>query len=131
MDKIREVRCDLSEYIQILTCDGQKLAALRTEADAAVVRAEEAEAKNKKYEQMLLEKDQEITSLTHKVSVLEGDLEKAETSLADLKGASVEGESSKATSENLQRKVQLLEEELDAAEKNVKDTVEKYVFAVA
>ena len=89
------------------------------------------EAKNKKYEQMLLEKDQEITSLTHKVSVLEGDLEKAETSLADLKGASVEGESSKATSENLQRKVQLLEEELDAAEKNVKDTVEKYVFAVA
>ena len=46
--------------------------------------------------------------------------------LADLKGASVEGESSKATSENLQRKVQLLEEELDAAEKNVKDTVEKY-----
>ena len=93
MDKIREVRCDLSQYIQILTCDVQKLAALRTEADAAVVRAEEAEAKNKKYEQMLLEKDQEITSLTHKVSVLEGDLEKAETSLADLKGASVEGES--------------------------------------
>ena len=80
---------------------------------------------------MLLEKDQEITSLTHKVSVLEGDLEKAESSLADLKGASVDGESSKATSENLQRKVQLLEEELDAAEKNVKDTVEKYVFAVA
>ena len=49
MDKIREVRCDLSQYIQILTCDVQKLAALRTEADAAVVRAEEAEAKNKKY----------------------------------------------------------------------------------
>ena len=59
--------------------------------------------------------------------MLETDLEKAETSLSDLKGASVEGESSKATSENLQRKVQLLEEELDAAEKNVKDTVEKYV----
>lgn len=29
------------------------------------------------------------------------------------------------TSEGLSRKVQLLEEELDAAEKNVKDTVEK------
>lgn len=35
------------------------------------------------------------------------------------------------TVENLQRKVQLLEEELDAAEKNVKETVEKWVLAVA
>jgi tropomyosin len=37
----------------------------------------------------------------------------------------MEGEHSKSTSDNLLRKVQLLEEELDAAEKNVKETVEK------
>jgi hypothetical protein len=40
----------------------------------------------------------------------------------------MEGEHSKSTSDNLLRKVQLLEEELDAAEKNVKETVEKWVF---
>ena len=63
---------------------------LRAEADAAVARAEEAEAKNKKYEQLLLEKEQEITSLQHKVSVLDADLEKAEAKLADLKAARAE-----------------------------------------
>jgi len=55
----------------------EKLNSLRTEADNAVLRAEEAEAKNKKYEQVLLEKEQEITSLQHKLSLLDGELEKA------------------------------------------------------
>ena len=40
----------------------------------------------------------------------------------------MEGEHSKSTSDSLLRKVQLLEEELDAAEKNVKETVEKWVI---
>lgn len=102
---------------------------LREEADGAVSRAEESEAKNKKYEQLLLEKDQEITSLTHRLSVLDGDLEKTENKLNDLKQAQEEGETSKSTNEGLLRKIQLLEEELDAAEKNVKDTVEKYVLS--
>lgn len=105
----------------------QKLNSLRDEADRAVLRAEEAEAKNKKYEQLLLEKDQEIASLTHKLSVLDADLEKVEAKLTDSKNAQQEGEHSKMTNEGLVRKIQLLEEELDAAEKNVKETVEKYV----
>jgi tropomyosin, fungi type len=100
---------------------------LRNEADNAITRAEEAEAKVKKLEQALLERDQEITSLNHKLSVLDADLEKTEGKLADLKTAQEEGETSKTTNEGLQRKIQLLEEELDAAEKNVKETVEKYV----
>jgi tropomyosin, fungi type len=100
---------------------------LRLEADNAVNRAEDAEAKNKKYEQLLLEKDQEITSLQHKLSILDTDLEKAEAKLADSKAAQEEGEHSKTTNEGLVRKIQLLEEELDAAEKNVKETVEKCV----
>lgn len=100
---------------------------LRTEADTAVGRAEEAEAKNKKLEQLLLEKDQEITSLNHKLTVVDADLEKTEGKLSELKLASQEGEHSKTTNEGLQRKIQLLEEELDAAEKNVKETMEKYV----
>jgi tropomyosin len=56
---------------------------------------------------------------------MDADLEKAESKLNDAKNAREEGDTSRVTVENLQRKVQLLEEELDAAEKNVKDTVEK------
>jgi tropomyosin len=103
----------------------EKLTSLRVEADNAVARAEEAEAKNKKYEQLLLEKDQEIGSLQHRLSTLDGDLEKTEAKLAELKSAREEGETSKTTNEGLVRKIQLLEEELDAAEKNVKETMEK------
>lgn len=104
---------------------------LRLEADNAVARAEEAEAKNKKYEQLLLEKDQEITSLNHRLSVLDSDNEKLESKLAESKSAQAEGEHSKMTNEGLLRKIQLLEEELDAAEKNVKDTVDKSSFDIA
>ena len=102
---------------------------LRQEADAAVERAETAEAKNKKYEQEILHKDQEITSLQHKLSVLEGELEKAEAKIADHKVAREEGESNRSTADNLTRKIQLLEDELDTAEKNVKETMEKYVIS--
>ena len=97
------------------------MAGLRAEADTAAKRAEDAEEKNKELEHKLLQRDQEITSLTHRLGVLEADLEKAETKLGELKTQNADGESSKMTNENLQRKVQLLEEELDAAEKNVKE----------
>ncbi|PCH44284.1 hypothetical protein WOLCODRAFT_26668 [Wolfiporia cocos MD-104 SS10] len=103
----------------------ERLQALRGEADSAVARAEEAEAKNKKLEQLLLEKDQEITSLQHKLSVMDGDLEKAESKLSAAKAAQEEGDQSKTMNEGLQRKIQLLEEELDAADKNLKDAMEK------
>ncbi|KAJ7576911.1 tropomyosin [Mycena floridula] len=102
-----------------------KLNSLRAEADTAITRAEEAEAKNKALEQLLLQKDQEITSYKHQISLLDGELEKSETKVAELKSAHEEGELSKSSNETLIRKIQLLEEELDAAEKNVKETVEK------
>ena len=104
---------------------------LRLEADNAVNRAEDAEAKNKKYEQIISEKEHEITSLQHRLGVLETELDKAEANLTDSKRASAEGEQSKMTNEALTRKVQLLEEELDAAEKNVKETVEKYASSLS
>jgi hypothetical protein len=47
--------------------------------------------------------------------------------LADKKVALAEAETVKATNDSLVRKIALLEEELDAAEKNLKETVEKYV----
>jgi tropomyosin len=54
--------------------------------------------------------------------------EKSEQKIKELKSASDEGESHRTTGENLARKVQLLEEELDKAEKDLKETTEKYVI---
>lgn len=105
----------------------QKLNSLRTEADASIARAEEAEAKNKKYEQEILTKDQDITSLSHKVSLLEADLEKTESKLTEAKAHHEEGETHKGANESLSRKLSVLEEELDVAEKNLKETTEKSV----
>lgn len=101
---------------------------LRNEADSAVTRAEEAESKVKKLEQLLLERDQDITSYQHKLSVIDADLEKTEAKLSEYKELSEQGQNSQVTNESLTRKVQLLEEELDAAEKNLKETVEKCVL---
>jgi tropomyosin, fungi type len=112
-----------------LVSPAQRLTQLRVEADNAVERAEAAEAKNKTYEQQLLERDQEIQSLQHKLSVMDAELEKAEGKITEMKAANQEGDAVRSTSEGLQRKIQLLEEELDAAEKNVKETVEKCVHS--
>jgi tropomyosin, fungi type len=95
------------------------------EADAAVDRAEAAEAKVKKLEQEILQRDQEIQSLTRRLQVAEGDLEKLEGEVGVAKKKVLDGAQNQTTTENLQRKVQLLEEELDAAERNTKETVEK------
>jgi len=107
----------------------QRLASLRAEADQAVERAELAEGKCKKLEQEILSKDQDIQSLTHRLTNAEDQLDKAETNLKDAKSASADHESSKTTNESLQRKILLLEEELDGAEKNLKETVERCVNA--
>jgi len=43
----------------------------------------------------------------------------------ELKSAADEGDTHRTTGENLARKVQLLEEELDKAEKDLRETTEK------
>ena len=116
-----------SNYVPSRASAIQRMQQLRTEADVATDRAETAEAKIKKLEQLLLEKEQEVTSLTHKLEVTNTELDAAEAKLADAKTAKEDSEQSKSTNEALLRKIQLLEEELDAAEKNAKETTEKYV----
>jgi tropomyosin len=56
---------------------------------------------------------------------LEAENEKTEEKLKEYKASSLDSEHSKTTADTLIRKVQLLEEELDAAEKNLKETVDK------
>jgi tropomyosin len=70
MEKIKEVPCTLC--IRARSWHGpQRLALLRTDADTAHARAEAAEAKNKAYEQTLLERENDITSLNRKIAALE------------------------------------------------------------
>lgn len=130
MEKIREVNS--SPLRPALTHSfAQKLSSLRAEADTAVTRAEEAEAKNKLAEQQLLEKEQSITSLNVQIARLDNELQATEEKLALAKSAQEDGEHSKTTNDSLARKIVLLEEELDAAEKNVKETTEKCVVSDA
>ena len=103
----------------------QKLNSLRIEADAAIQRAEAAEAKVKALEHDSLKNEQEIASLQHKLSVAEGQLESAEGKLTEHKSLAAEGESSKGVADNLSRKIALLESELDTSEKNLRETTEK------
>lgn len=53
----------------------EKIGALRIEADSANARALEAEEQSKKLNQQLSQKDNEILSLSNKVSLLSKDLD--------------------------------------------------------
>ncbi|RPA93993.1 hypothetical protein L873DRAFT_1846884 [Choiromyces venosus 120613-1] len=103
---------------------------LRAEVDEVQSRNEELQAKIKVLEQENLQKEQEITSLTHQKALLEGENEKLETRLKEEKEAHVIGSTNSQELQNLQRKVQLLEEEAEEAEKNLRETNEKYVISV-
>ncbi|KAF9931865.1 hypothetical protein FBU30_009445 [Linnemannia zychae] len=103
----------------------EKLAALREDVNAADARATEAEAKVKVLQDEQIQKDHEITSLKNKLLLVEAELEKAETRIAEAKLNLDEGENSKTVGEGLARKVSLLETELDSAERNLRETTEK------
>ena len=58
---------------------------LRLEADEASGKVEELQAKVKTLEQENLSKEQEITSLSHKNGILEGEVEKLEEKISEPK----------------------------------------------
>ena len=99
--------------------------ALRLEADESAAKVEELTTKVKQLEQENLAKEQEITSLSHKNTVLETELEKLEGGLKDAKAAADESAQHGSQNESLQRKLQVLEEEAEAADKKMKETTEK------
>lgn len=73
-------------------------------------------------------KEHEITSLNRKNSQLEEEVEKLEESLQTAKKEALEGSQHGATSDNLQRKLTLLEEEAEEADKLLREANEKYVM---
>lgn len=100
---------------------------LRLEADEAVAKVEELQTKVKTLEQENLSKEQDITSLQHKNNLLEGEVEKLETAIKDFKKTADEGQQHGTQNETLQRRLQLLEEEAEGADKTLRETNEKYV----
>lgn len=103
------------------------MTALRLEADDSASKVESLQTQVKTLEQENLSKEQEITSLQHKLSVAEADLEKLEKSHGDMKAAADESAQHGTANEGLQRRLQLLEEEAENNDKTLRDTNEKYV----
>lgn len=103
------------------------MAALRIEADESASKVEELQAKVKSLEQENLSKEQEITSLQHKNSVLESEVEKLEGLHKTAKDAADESAQHGTQNETLQRRLQLLEEEAEENDRNLRETNEKFV----
>ena len=102
---------------------------LRLEADEASAKAEELQAKVKALEQENLSKEQEITSLQHKNGLLEADVEKLEEAIKKHKGDADAGTAAGNQNESLNRRLQLLEEEAEQADKTLRETNDKYAAA--
>ncbi|KAL8646970.1 MAG: hypothetical protein Q9210_005833 [Variospora velana] len=103
-----------------------KMQQLRVEADASSTKVEELTAKVKTLEQENLAKEQEITSLTHKNQVVEGQLEDLHGRHDDLKKQLDQAGGHGTQNEALQRRLQILEEEAEEADKNLRETNDKY-----
>ncbi len=98
---------------------------LRLDAEEATAKHEEIQVKVKTLEQENLAKEQEITSLQHKNNVLESEVEKLEGQVKEFKKLADEGSGSITQNEGLQRRLQLLEEEAEEADKTLREANEK------
>ena len=105
----------------------QKMQSLRVEADDANAQVEELKKQVKTLEQENLQKEQEITSLQHKNGLLDAQVEKLEGEKKDLKATGGDTHQHATQNETLQRRLQLLEEEAEEADKNLRETNDKYV----
>ena len=105
----------------------KKMNALRLEADESSAKADELQAKVKALEQDAIQKEQEITSLTHRNQLLESEVEKLETGIKEAKAAAGESAQHGQQNEALTRRLQLLEEEAEEADKTLRETNDKCV----
>ncbi|KAK9449955.1 tropomyosin [Limtongia smithiae] len=103
----------------------ERIGALRIEAETAQDRADESSKRVKELEAELMTKEQEITSLTHKNSLLEEEVDKLEKQLGEAKTAAEDGAAHGSANESLTRKLNKIEEELEESDKNLRETTEK------
>ena len=105
----------------------QKMNSLRIEADENASKAEDLKKRVKELEQDNLQKEQEITSLSHRHQLLEGEVEKLEAIVKESKAAADGAAQHGQQNESLSRRLQLLEEEAESADKTLRETNEKYM----
>lgn len=103
------------------------MSSLRIEADENAAQVEEMKKTVKELQQKTLDQEHEIKSLSTKNGVLEEEVEKLETGIKDLKRTVDEGSQHGTQNEALQRKLQVLEGEAEEADKNLRETNDKYV----
>ena len=72
-----------------------------------------------------MQKEQEITSLSHKNQTLEAEVEKLEGLVKQYKDEASSGAQAQGASESLQRKVQVLEEEAEESDRTIRELNEK------
>jgi tropomyosin len=99
---------------------------LRAELDEAKEKGAELNEKVKVLQQENLAKEQEIRSLGHRNTLLEEEIEKLGGNLKEAKDAAKASIQNDTQNEALQRRLQLLEEEAEEADKTMRETVEKY-----
>ena len=98
---------------------------LKIDAEQSSATIDELKAKVKQLEQENLAKEQEITSLTHRNQLLEAEVEKVEGAHKESKAIADESSHHSSQNEALQRRLQLLEDEAEASDKNLRETNEK------
>ena len=98
---------------------------LRAEQEEAQAKVDDLQGQVKTLKQENLAKEQEITSLSHKNQLLESEVEKLEGALKTAKGDLDEHRNISTQSDSLQRRLQLLEEEAEEADKSLRETNEK------
>ena len=102
---------------------------LRLEQQEAEAKAEELAKKVKALEQENMAKEQEIRSLSHKNQLLEEESEKLHNENKGHKEELSRSGQSGTHNETLQRRVQLLEEEAEESDRNIREVNDKYVFS--
>jgi tropomyosin len=99
--------------------------ALRLEADESAQKAEDLKAKVKALEAETMQKEQEITSLSHRNQVLESEVEKLEALVKTFKEEAGAGAAAGSQAETMQRKIQVLEEEAEESDRTIRELNEK------
>ena len=99
--------------------------ALRLEADESAKEAEELKAKVKTLEQENLAKEQEITSLSHRLQVYETENEQLTDSLKKAKSEADESVAHGTQNEALTRRLQVLEDEAEEGDRKIRELNEK------
>lgn len=96
---------------------------MRAEADAALARAEKAEGLIKRYEQIMLGKDQEIASLQRKLSELE---QREDTVTKEARATKEQLNETSIRTEHLEREALKLVQDRDDLERKYEEMVTKY-----